>query len=97
MAGVIVRWTRRALLNLDAQADHIAKDDPGAARNMAARVFACVDRLGEFPGLGRPGRVAGARELVVDGTPYVVVYREAPMGVQVLHVLHGARRWPASP
>ncbi len=93
MAGLTVRWTRRALTNLDAQADYIAREDPGAARDMAARIFACTDQLGEFPGLGRPGRVPGIRERVVVGPPFIVVYRETPTAVQVLRVLHGARRW----
>jgi toxin ParE1/3/4 len=97
MADVSVRWTRQALSNLDAQADQSAWDNPEAARNRVASFFACIDRLAEFPGLGRPGRVVGTRERVVEGTPYVVVYRETPSTVQVLRVLHAAQRWPARP
>ena len=28
------------------------------------------------PGLGKPGRVAGTRELVISGLPYIVPYLE---------------------
>jgi plasmid stabilization system protein ParE len=44
--------------------------------------------------MGRPGRVPGTRELVVAGTPYVVAYRVAASQIDVLAVIHAARRWP---
>jgi toxin ParE1/3/4 len=46
------------------------------------------------PGIGRPGRVAGTRELVTAGTPYIVPYRVAGDAVQIITVLHGAQNWP---
>lgn len=45
------------------------------------------------PALGRPGRVAGTRELVLPKTPYVVAYRIME-AVEILAVMHGAREWP---
>jgi toxin ParE1/3/4 len=53
-----------------------------------------VERLGAFPAIGRPGRVAGTRELVVSGTPYIVPYRVRGERVQIITVLHSAQRWP---
>ena len=50
--------------------------------------------LAVYPSLGRVGRVRGTRELVVSGTPFVVVYRVRLDIVQVLRVLHHARKWP---
>lgn len=50
--------------------------------------------LAEDSHLGRPGRVKGTRELVVNGTPYRVVYRVEAEVVLILRVLHGAQRWP---
>jgi toxin ParE1/3/4 len=61
---------------------------------MMQRVFSLVDRLADFPALGRPGRVPGTREVVVHATPYIVIYRELGGEVQVLRVLHGAQRGP---
>ncbi|MDB5571288.1 MAG: addiction module toxin, RelE/StbE family [Hyphomicrobiales bacterium] len=43
---------------------------------------------------GRPGRVAGTRELLVAGAPYVVAYRVNGAVIDILGVLHTARRWP---
>lgn len=37
---------------------------------------------------------AGTRELVVLGTPYVVVYRIEAAAVVILRILHGAQQWP---
>jgi plasmid stabilization system protein ParE len=53
-----------------------------------------VERLAELPGLGRPGRVAGTRELVVPGTPYVIPYRVRGDHLDVIAVFHGRQRWP---
>jgi plasmid stabilization system protein ParE len=57
-------------------------------------IRAAAARLLDHPALGRPGRVPGTRELVVSGTPYILPYRVQGETVQILHVLHGAQRWP---
>jgi toxin ParE1/3/4 len=44
--------------------------------------------------MGPPGRVAGTRELIVAGTPYIVAYRVAASQVDALAVIHASRRWP---
>src|SRR5437764_1785820 len=47
-------------------------DKPAAAPRVIERIRTAVERLQEFPFLGRPGRVEGTRELVIAGTPYIV-------------------------
>jgi len=61
---------------------------------MIERIRTAVERLGNFPGVGRFGRVAGTRELVITGTPYIVPYRVQDDAVQIITVLHAAQRWP---
>jgi toxin ParE1/3/4 len=56
--------------------------------------MSAVERLEQFPNMGRAGRVAGSRGLVVTGTPFVVAYRLKAESVQILAVLHAARKWP---
>ncbi|MDQ3187511.1 MAG: type II toxin-antitoxin system RelE/ParE family toxin [Pseudomonadota bacterium] len=89
-----VRWLRKALTNLDEEAAYIAADDPKAARVVVARIFAAVEILLDQPGLGRPGRVPGTRELVVLGTRYIVPYRVKGDAIEILRVFHSSQRPP---
>jgi len=89
-----VEWLRQALRNLDDEAAYIATDDPAAARLVVQRVLEAVAQLTDQPGLGRPGRVPGTRELVVLRTRYLVPYRVQGESVQILRVFHTSRRLP---
>jgi len=60
-----IEWLRKAVRNLDEQASYIARDDVKAAPLVVERVVAAVATLADQPGLGRPGRVPGMRNLVV--------------------------------
>ena len=89
-----VRWLRTALRNLDEEASFIAANDAVAARLVVDRVLEAVAQLAEQPGLGRPGRVPGTRELIVSKTRYLVPYRVRGDAVEVLRVFHTSRRVP---
>ena len=52
----------------------IAKDNPSAAHVVVDRIFAAIDRLAEFPRMGRSGTVSGTCEWIVHGLPYIIVY-----------------------
>jgi toxin ParE1/3/4 len=91
---VRVRWLRTALANLDAEAEYIAEDNPAAAGRVVKKIFAAVELLRENPAMGRPGRVAETRELVVGETPYIIPYRIRGDVVEILRVFHAARKWP---
>lgn len=73
----------------------LAKDDARTARDVARRVCAAIEALPRFPGRGRPGRVAGTRELLVPRLPYAVVYRTVETEIQLVRILHVRRSWPA--
>jgi len=89
-----VRWLSKALNNLDQEAAYIATDDPEAAPLVVARVLDAMGMLEQQPGLGRPGRVPGTRELVVLDTRYIVPYRVRGQSVEILRVFHTSRRLP---
>lgn len=91
-----VEWLPTAERNRESQLAYIAERNPRAAIAMGDAIEAAVVRLADYPESAPPGRVPGTRELVVTGTPYVVVYRVESSTVVVLRVLHGAQRWPPS-
>jgi toxin ParE1/3/4 len=65
-----------------------------AAKKQLDTITRAVEQLANFPEMGRPGRVDGTRELVIQSTPYIVTYRVKGELVRVVALLHGARRWP---
>jgi toxin ParE1/3/4 len=91
---VKLRWTDSAVEDLRSAHDYVAAENEKAAAETADRIVSAVERLGQFPQMGRPGRVEGTRELVVTGTPFIVAYRLKRDSIQVLAVLHAARKWP---
>jgi len=93
-AALNLRWTRIAVEDLQSAWDFAATKNEVAAHQLVEHISTAVEQLQRHPTLGRPGRVPGTRELVVVGTPYVVSYRVVHGEIQVLAVLHGARKWP---
>lgn len=89
-----VEWRPLAEKDLVEIVQYIAADSPRAAYEVHDRIRELVGKLAAHPGLGRPGRVRGTRELVVSGTPFLVPYRIKGEVLTILRVLHGARRWP---
>ncbi|AZN38027.1 type II toxin-antitoxin system RelE/ParE family toxin [Iodobacter ciconiae] len=88
------RWLRQAIANLDAEAEYIAQEKPQAAAEMFAYVKAKVESLAHFPAAGRPGRVPGTRELVIERYPLLVPYRVVGNELHVLRVFHTRRKPP---
>ena len=91
-----IRWLRKALLNLQEEAEYIALDSPESARRVVGRILEQIDQLTDYPESGRAGRIAGTRELVVTGTPYIVPYRIRDNFIEILRVFHSSRKWPKS-
>ncbi len=87
-------WTAPALQDLRAARAYIAAQQPDAAEHQIVRVLNAVESLARFPELGRSGRRAETRELVVGRTPYLVAYRLRGEIIEILRVLHGRQRWP---
>lgn len=90
-----IEWKPAAKADLLDLIQFIAGDSVSAAVDVHDVITAAVDSLARHPHRGRPGRVAGTRELVIPRIPYLVVYRPDDP-VVILRVLHGARRWPPS-
>ncbi len=87
-------WLDLAVQDLSAVETYIAKDKPSAAIKVVLRIIEAVEILLDSPGIGRPGRIEGTKELVVSGTPYIVPYRVKEDIIEILRILHGAMKWP---
>jgi addiction module RelE/StbE family toxin len=86
-------WSRRAIQHLTHVREYIAKDSPKAAQEIATRILEAVERLADYPNLGRPGRKPGIRELVIPKTRYIIPYRVRGECVELIAVFHGRQRW----
>ena len=86
-------WTRPAAADRREIRAYIAQDNPAAALALDELFSEKASRLVDHPSIGRPGRVAGTRELVAHQN-YILVYDVAGDLVRVLRVLHAARQWP---
>ena len=92
-----IRWTEPASRDLTQICDYLSKVDSGAtARRVAILIYERVHTLTEFPELGRPGRKAGTRELIVTGLPNLTIYRLRGEAIEILRILHGAQVWPTN-
>ena len=93
-----LNWTEFAIADLDKIEVYIsAQGSPAAAIDQVLRVIEVAEKvLLEHSSAGRSGRVKGTRELVITGTPFVIIYRLKMQlsQVQVLRVLRYARQWP---
>jgi len=89
-----LKWSAFAFADRTTIFDYIEADNPRAAAVIDQRIRTRVIGLAEFPQMGRAGRIAGTRELVISGTPYIAPYLIDGESVRILRVLHGAQRWP---
>ncbi len=87
-------WTFAAISDVEDIVEHISEDNLDAALALAERMFDTVDDvIVPNPYAGRPGRVAGTREVIMRA-PYIIVYRVRNDTIDVLAVRHAARLWP---
>jgi toxin ParE1/3/4 len=85
-------WSRQARRDLREIQSYVARDKPGAAERLATRIVTLVEALRLQSHLGRPGLTPDTRELIVGGTPYIVVYRVRGQRITVAKVWHGAQQ-----
>lgn len=95
--SVPVVWLDDALADLDRNLDYIERESPRGALSVALAIRKGADvLLSEYPKAGRLGRGRGTRELVISGTPFILIYRvrARPAQVEILRVMHGKQKWP---
>lgn len=89
-------WLPRAQANRTDAIDYIAQHSPRAALDQLGEIEQQTDLLADHPEIGRVGRRSGTRELVVNRTPFILIYRVRAKAkrVEILRLLHGAQKWP---
>ncbi|MDY0258273.1 MAG: type II toxin-antitoxin system RelE/ParE family toxin [Desulfovibrio sp.] len=95
MQSRAVRWLTLALEDLHDIAAYLAERHLDAAKEVAQCIWNAGQSLAVLSSRGRAGRVAGTRELVLTGFSYFIAYRVVKSEVQILRVLHTARRYPS--
>jgi toxin ParE1/3/4 len=86
---MVIRWSETAANDLEDIYDFIARDNPQAAAATVDRLIDVVERLENFPQMGRSAEF-GTREIVIP--PFVVVYRIIGEVINIEAVFHGSRR-----
>jgi len=89
---VEVVWSALARSRLREIRAYVAQDKPEAAERLAMRIVAVVEALRNQPYLGRVGAEPGIRELVIGGTPYIVLDCVQGQRVIISTIRHAAQR-----
>jgi toxin ParE1/3/4 len=88
-----VLWTSEAEQDRIDIWEYIVVDNPIAAVSMDELFSTAATRLVEHPKLGKAGKIAGTRELVVHES-YRLVYEIVHDVIWILALVHTARLWP---
>lgn len=92
---------RLAELDLTEHVDHLARENPSAARRFIDATERAFDRLSEMPEIGRlqdfdhPALCAVRLWPIPGFTKYLIFYQITQDELRVLRVLHGARDIPS--
>ncbi len=86
-------WRRSARQRYLEILDYVAQRNVLAAVRLEQDIELKLSALRAFSEIGRPGRVANTRELVVHPN-YLVVYKVGPKSVTVLRLLHARQLYP---
>jgi plasmid stabilization system protein ParE len=87
-------YSPRALRDISAIYEYIAKDSPSGAQHVLDRIEEVAAMLGEYPFSGRLTRKRDIRVYPLNTYPYLIFFRQVPAKreVRILRVRHAARR-----
>jgi toxin ParE1/3/4 len=88
------RFTSTALFEIDEIIVYIGKHHPAAARTVAGRIETTIAALADFPEMGQVTDEGRIRRMPIGPYPYLVFYTVESEEIVILHVRHGARRYP---
>ena len=88
-----LRWDAEARRQYRDSLTYIAAQNAAAADGLALEIAHKLDLLLQFPDLGRKGRVARTRELVVHPN-YILIYTVRRHTIDVIRFLHARQAYP---
>jgi addiction module RelE/StbE family toxin len=89
---VVIRWSIRALDDLESISDYIEKDSPEKANKFVKAIFEKIEQLKQFPYIGRkfPNKEGDKlREIIFKN--YRIVYEIKAEIIEILVIMHGSR------
>jgi toxin ParE1/3/4 len=90
-----VRWTDRALANLEEIGDYIARDNPIAAQRWVLKLVSAAEKMASAPRAGRRVPEFGRDDLRETFLrSYRIVYRVLEQGIEILTVFEGHQQMP---
>jgi addiction module RelE/StbE family toxin len=89
-----IKLTKLAAQDLQSTKNYISQDKPNAALAVIRRVIEAIENIVTFPSMGRAGRVPHTTELVVSGSPLIIVYQIKQDTLYIVRIIHTARKWP---
>jgi addiction module RelE/StbE family toxin len=88
----VIRWTPTAFQDLANLHAYISRDNPRAADSTLEAIRKGLLTAEAFPEAGRKSRrFKGCHELILS--PYIIVYRHKSKAIDVVSIIHGARKW----
>ena len=87
-------WLPEAEKDLGLITEFISKESVVSAEIVVSKIVLYVRKLANSPGIGRPGRIRGTREFILDDIPYIVPYLVKNSEIMILRVFHQSRKWP---
>ncbi len=69
-----IRYTLKAVHNLEEIADYLVQRNPQAARRVRTKIEEALDILVQFPDSGKEQTTANVRKFVVRRYPYLIYY-----------------------
>jgi toxin ParE1/3/4 len=89
-----LRYTETALIEVNEIFSYISDRNAPAAKRVVARIERTIQNLVDFPEMAQEADEAGVRRMPVAQYPFIVFYTVEADEIVILHVRHGARRWP---
>lgn len=87
-----VRFTARALRDLNRINAYILSESPSGAARIGARIRKRANDLAQFPFQGTKSQRQDLFQLYVSQTPYMLIYRVRADEVQIVTIVHTSQR-----